>query len=456
VSSSPIYPELVTGREDGFAGGPWTVRRGSIFRGEASCNLTERILEVPLGADETSRVVRAHELMHARVSPHVKEHNSAFEGLSIRALECAEELRVNTLVARVGFDLGLLRDGSEKAGGKRLGESGDWAEAVCFLMAVLGTGGEKEYLAGIRQSSPSWLAGLRTLRKHALSTIGQISTSELGSTQLNDDLVPKGYANATMTLARVITESMSVRPPRTTDEVRAFRRSLEPGGRRAPSGQFAALHFDVRIALSARSRSSGVRHVRPSTSGVTMRYPSRLLTDSQRRAFARRSTHHGGIVIIDQSGSMDLDPDALTDLLRRAPNAVILGYSHSPGDRGNTPNAWVLAQRGAVALDVPVGNVGNGVDGPVLAWAIRQRHSRETIVWVTDGQVTDSNDHPDEGLTAECAQLVLHHRVRLVRHLVGAGASLSQDLPVPRSQWREFGRLGRKLLELQHSSMSQG
>lgn len=448
MNSSRVYPELVTGREDGFRSGSWTVQPGSIFRGEASCNLTERVLQVPFGADETSRVVRAHELMHARVSPHRREDGSLWEGLAPRALECAEELRVNSLVARVGFDLGLLRDGSEKAGGKRLGESGDWGEAVCFLMAVLGTGGEKEYLAGIRQSSPTWLAGLRALRKHALGTIDQRSTSELASTMLNAESIPTGYANITMTLARVLTESMSARPPRTTDEVRAFRRSLEPGGRRAPSGQFATLVFDESVTKGERPRSGGVRRVRPSTTGVTMRYPSRLLIDSQRRAFAHRSSRHGGIVLVDQSGSMDLDPDALSKLLRRAPNAMIVGYSHCPGDRVGTPNAWVLAQRGAVALNVPVGNVGNGVDGPVLAWVIRQRLLREPIVWVTDGQVTDSNDHPDEGLTTECANLVHLHQVRLVRHLEEAGPLLTNGHSIPRTQWQSFGRLGRKLTEL--------
>ena len=451
-----MYPELVTGREDGFGARPWTVRPGSVFRGEASCNLTERTLEVPLGADETSRVVRAHELMHARVSPHVRERSGTFHGLSPRALECAEELRVNSLVERVGFDLAMLRDGSEKMGGRRLGESGDWAEAACFLMAVLGTGGEKEYFAGIRQSNPSWLAGLRSLRKYALTMISATSTSVLGSTQLNDDLVPLGYADVTMKLARVVTNAMSARPPRSTDEVRAFRRSLEPGGRRAPSGTFATLLFDQRVALNPRTRSRGVRRFRPSNTGVTLRYPSRLLTDDQRRAFARRSTHHGGIVIIDQSGSMDLDPTALMDLLRRAPNAVIVGYSHCPGDRGDTPNAWVLAQRGVTACEVPTGNVGNGVDGPVLRWAIQQQYSREPIVWITDGQVTDSNDHPDAELTAQCAQLVLQHRIRLVRDLKAAGASLAWRKSTPASALSQFGRVGRKIAEMQDVSMSQG
>ena len=49
---SPVYPELVTGREDGFGAGAWRVREGSTRRGEASCDLAERILEVPLGRDD--------------------------------------------------------------------------------------------------------------------------------------------------------------------------------------------------------------------------------------------------------------------------------------------------------------------------------------------------------------------------------------------------------------------
>ncbi len=72
-----------------------------------------------------------------------------------RALECAEELRVNTLIGRLHFDLALLRDGSEKVVGADA-EGGDWAEAICFLMAVIGTGAEKEFLAGVRQIEPSW------------------------------------------------------------------------------------------------------------------------------------------------------------------------------------------------------------------------------------------------------------------------------------------------------------
>ena len=446
--SDVVHPELVTGREDGFINTPWTVKPGSTRRGEASCNLTERILEVPLGRDATSRVVRAHELMHARVSPHLFEHHGALDEMAPRALECAEELRVNTMIERLHFDVALLHDGSEKSGARRIAESGDWSEAVCFLMAVLGTGGEKAFLTGIRQIAPTWMPGLRAVRKRALAVMAGFDSASLGATRLNEEGLPSGYANSTVVLARILTQSMDARAPSTAEELRAFRRSLEPGGRRAPTGRFAALCFDDAVTMSPRVRSAGVRRARASTSGPSMRYPSRLLTDDRKRAFSQRSTWHGGIVIIDQSGSMDIEDETLSGLLRRAPSALVLGYSHRPGDNGSTPNVWILADRGSVATHIRPGNIGNGVDGAVLAWALRQRRGVEPIVWVTDGQVTDSHDHPDASLSVACAEMVRRHRIRLVRELAGAGRALSSGRTPARSQLVQFGRLGRSLLEI--------
>ncbi len=447
MTAGVIFPELLSGREDEEVTRPWTVREGSTTRGTASCNLAERILEVPLGPGAQARVVRAHELMHARVSPHVHHLMKALDEVSPRALECAEELRVNTLLARVHFDLTLLKDGTEKIGGRRVGEAGEWAEAVCFLMAVLGTGAEKEYLAGVRQGRASWLPALRAIRKRALALLDQQSTTSLGSTRLNDEGLPSGYASATLVIARMLTQSLEARVPVTPEELRAFRRSLEVGGRRPPTGRFAALVFDDSLGRSVRRAVGFLRRTRATTSGTTLRYPGRLLTDDHRRAFAQRRRRHGGVVVIDQSGSMDLDPEALKDLARSAPHALVVGYSHRPGDRGSTPNAWLLCDRGSIPTACPSGNVGKGVDGPVLRWALAQRHANEPVVWITDGQVTDSHDHPDPGLTLECANLVRRHRIRLVRDLAGASATLRSARPMTPAHFAAFGRVGHQLRE---------
>lgn len=446
MSGSLIYPELLSGRSDEETLRPWTIQEGSAVRGAASCNLTERILEVPLGAGDQARVVRAHELMHARVSPYAHHMLRALDEVSPRALECAEELRVNTLLARLGFDLSVLCDGTEKPGARRLASDGSWSEAVCFMLAVLGTGAEREFFSGVRLGDVNWLAPLRAIRKRAIAILDQ-STGALSATRLNDNDLPSGYAASTLVIARMVTNVLGARVPTSAQELRTFRRSLEAGGRRPPTGVFAPLFVDDALARCHEVQRTSSRRTSPATNGTVMRYPGRLLTDQHRRAFGRRITARGGIVVVDQSGSMDVDPAQLHALVRASPGALVVGYSHRPGDRGVTPNCWVLCDRVKVAASYPSGNVGNGVDGPVLCWALRQRRRDEAMVWVTDGQVTDSHDHPDERLAAWCAALVRRHRIRLARDLAEATTVLRTNRPLPQRRWIEFGRLGRKLLE---------
>ncbi len=442
-----VFPDLVTGREDGFVGGPWRVQPGSSLRGGASCNLTDRILEVPLGSDPVARVVRAHELVHSRVSPHEAPWRANLADVDPRALECAEELRVNTLAGRLGFDVTLLCDGTEKEGGRRLGEAGAWDEVACFLLAVMGTGAERAFLAGVRRGQPEWMGALRVLQRRVRSLIDHCTTPIMSCTRLGDDGIPQGYAATTVVVARLVTGVLSARVPVGATELRTFRRSLETGGRRPPSGRFATLVFasDVDVDVRSRSRARVLRRDRPATSGTVLRHPERLLTDPLQRAFTRPTRYHGGIVVIDQSGSMDLDALAMQRVVRGAPDALVVGYSHKPGDRGATPNVWLLVHGGRTVREWPTGNVGNGVDGPVLQWALARRVGAEPVVWVTDGQVTDSNDHPDAALAQECADIVLRHRVRLSRDVGDAARLLASRAIREPVDYRDFGRVGRAI-----------
>jgi hypothetical protein len=275
--------------------------------------------------------------------------------------------------------------------------------------------------------------------------MNELETSEIGSTLPNEENVPHGYAVTTVEIARIIDRASQAKAPHDPDSLRKFRRSLEPGGRRAASGHFADLLFDDSFEVHYRVRGSSPRRQGPSRSGTVMRYPSRLLSDDHMRAFATKRRRHGGVVVIDQSGSMDIGEKDLEALLRLAPDALIVGYSHRPGDFGTTANAWILAARGSVAFGARSGNVGNGVDGPILRWAVARAKGSGPVVWVTDGQVTDSNDHPDESLSEECALFVRKHRISMVRELSQAGAALACYKPFVPSH---FGRVGRKLVEL--------
>ena len=444
MSDVEVFPELITGRDDGFAVGPWRIERGSSWRGEASCDLAQRVLKVPWERDERARVVRAHELIHVRVSPHRCDWLDHVADISARALECAEEMRVNTILLRLGFDADQLRDGSERLGGERLACSENWSEAVCFLLAVLGTGAERDFVAGIRRGDPSWVAPLRAVAARAKAIVRNASADELGATLARVDDVPLGYGEFTIPLARLVTSVSDARLPRDAESLRRFKRSLKPGARRPPSGHFADLCF-AESTMKVRARTGGVRHRRPAVNGVVLAYPGRLLTDEQRRVFASPSRRHGGVVVIDQSGSMDLDEETLAGLVRRAPDSLVVGYSHRPGDHGTTPNAWVLADRGGVLAQVPKGNVGNGVDGPVLRWALAHRRPGEPLIWVSDGQVTDSADHPDADLARDCARLVRLHQIVMVRTIDEVSDALRTRRR--RRPWTDFGRVGRAIRE---------
>lgn len=439
-----VFPELVVGRNDGVDGAAWIIKPGSANRGGASCNFTERVLTVPLGDRPVDRVVRAHELMHVRVSPSTPRDALLPNDVHPRAAECAEEYRVNFLLAETGFDTGLLCDGSEKVGAARLAERGAWDEAICFLLAVAGTGAERPYLAGLRTHRREWIAPFRALLKRASTIMNSLPVAVVASTHRGGDGVLEGYSRTTIALARVITQAMQSKVPETPQELQRFRRSLEAGSRRAPTGVFAPLTILVAGELDGAPRLRSHRRPRPSVTGTSLRYPTRLLSDPLQRAFATKQRSRGGVILIDQSGSMDLEAADLEALLDRAPDALILGYSHRPGDVGATANAWVLADANGVRTEVPPSNIGNGVDGPALEWAIGLRRPGEPVVWVTDGQVTDSHDHPCDSLSLLCAVLVVRHGVRLVRTLEEVPAALAGRT----NAIRDFGRVGRAVCEL--------
>jgi hypothetical protein len=101
----------------------------------------------------------------------------------------------------------------------------------------------------------------------------------------------------------------------------------------------------------------------------------------------------------------------------------------------------VLADRGRAVSSTRSGNVGNGVDGPALRFALSRRRGPEPVVWLSDGQVTDSGDHADALLAAQCARLVLRHGIRMVDSVDGAVIALrARGRPIGRN--RALGRVG--------------
>jgi hypothetical protein len=270
---------------------------------------------------------------------------------------------------------------------------------------------------------PDWARACRSLERDLLGAVRRVPTWSLASTTIGADGLPEGFAVHTSALARLLRARVEAGAATPTHRRRR-------GARPAPSGAFAPLVLDASVVLDRRLRG-GVRPGRRfASSGRRVLRADRLVTDPARRAFERPAKRRGGIVVVDQSGSMSLSNDELEALVARAPGALVVGYSHAPGSTG-VPNAWILACGGRAATRLRAGNVGNGVDGPVLRFALSRRRGREPLIWICDGQVTDSGDHADQQLAMECARLVARHGIVMVASVreaieaIGRRAALS-------------------------------
>jgi hypothetical protein len=450
------YPEWLERQDNGDQGepAPWSIEPGHPTRGNAWTNIDGKRMRVPLGADETSRAVRAHEMVHAKVSPingPVVPYHWACDGITEALAVACEEFRVNTIASDAGFDMSHLHDGSEKRAGEMMAASNSIEDIVYAITSMEGTGAIKGFMSGIRRAVKDGKADPRLLnhangvrkilrrnRKHWLApwATGLASTEPCDVQATPDESaiisIPMGYRDFTLGLAGQLANML---PPKSGTEVSEYLKEGDPdvpdsGG----SNEFARLILD-KLPLTERVAGRLGRRRIACNTGKDPRRISRMLTDPEKRVFDRRAKGIGGVVLIDQSGSMHLSDDDVWNIVKAAPGCVVIGYSH--GDRRGEPNCWVLADRGKVVSHVRSGNGGNGVDGPALAYALSRRRNNEPVVWVCDGYVTSATDAYVDALADVCINMVRKHGVHMVNNVNEALEAFSK---VARGE-----RLGAKL-----------
>jgi len=169
LGKGPV-PEIATAGRRDASPGSWIVEPGPAARGEAWTSTVERRMRVPFDRSDLSRLVRAHEQMHARISPRFGDADvcmsyggadtpAVFPTLDARALKVAEEYRVNECAGRVGFAMDDLTDGSERETGRRAATGGDW-DGVVLTSAAFATSGRARgkahtaFVRGLRDAAP--------------------------------------------------------------------------------------------------------------------------------------------------------------------------------------------------------------------------------------------------------------------------------------------------------------
>lgn len=468
-------PELL-GRND-HEHGRWVVDACNPRRGEPYTNLIDREMKVPTHDTDLARVIRAHELMHAKVSPAESwpawiERNIA----SQKAMTVVEELRVNLLCQKAGFDVkGNLTDGGETADGERVAATKDWSGAVQMSIATAGTASNKAFLNGVRRHNRQWGEILTDISKRAVKEMEKaFKTGTLASTEVHPKtkLAPLGFAH-TERIAEWVDRLSANAPEEPTEEAGASGSGAEgestteapKRGRGRPkkettagghsnagehgNGSATGNPYKGITPTSPHGRSGGVptwgnlviercampKHTRgnigktrtASNVGRSPRRIHRLLTDPEKRVFDKVKRGVGGIVIIDGSGSMSFTHDQIRRIVESAPGATVAVYTDRDHGAGGT-NMWVIADKGKMVNELPdVFGHGNGVDFPAIEWAVKNRQtSRSPIVWVTDGGVCPTNGGYTDMLAMQCINFCKKNKIIVVPYVEEAVTELKR------------------------------
>lgn len=427
--------------------GEWVVENCEARRGIPSTSITERIMRVPTKDEALSRVIRAHEMMHAKVSPAGDWEQWLKRGIASEASLCAvEEARVNLLCKRAGFDVEqYLADGGETADGERIVATDDWAGAVRMAVTTAGTAGNKLFLNGVRRHNRLWGKALLSISKRTIKELGKITNSYLADTSIEPSikLAPRGFVH-TERLAEWVDRLAGMDSPQEKQESEKDDSSSDEGDSEDASQVTARAHSNIGVTESADDVLEKIKTITPSSPsrdvphwgelvvekmsmpkltngnigrkriasniGRSPRRLHRLATDPEKRVFDKVKRGIGGVVIIDGSGSMSLSHDQVRRIVEASPGCTVAVYT----DRNcrDETNFWILAEKGRMTDELPSIGHGNGVDFPAIEWGVKHRqNSRSPVIWVTDGGVCGPNQGYSDILAMQCIEYCKKNRI---------------------------------------------
>lgn len=445
-------PEML-GRQDAEHG-QWEIEECMPRRGVPATSITARKMLVPTQDTELSRAIRAHEMMHAKVSPGADFEKWIARRIATEAsLIVAEELRVNYLCRKAGFAVDEhLTDEGETADGERLASTNDWAGAVRMAIATAGTASNKPFLNGIRRHNRLWGKALLDISKRAVKEMEKFHrTGRLASTEIHSrtGITPYGFF-FTEKIAEWVDRLAGMEPPQEQEEVnesssddagevgdeegvktekRAHSnigvqkpssdkqlqriKSITPDSMRGGVPYWGNLVIE-KLPMPIRTKGNLGKVRTASNVGRSPRRMHRYMTDPERRIFDHKRRGMGGVVVIDASGSMALSHSDVRLIVEESPGATVIAYTDKDNGAGG-PNAWILADRGRMVDELPEVGCGNGVDFPALEWAVKHRqHSSAPILWVTDGGVCGPTQGFSNLLANQCTQFCKEKRIIVV------------------------------------------
>ena len=389
---SPI-PEAISGNT-------WKVTKSD----QPHVDLVERILSAPTDDSPASAFMRAHEMIHVKITPPASpELLSLRHEASIMALQSVEDMRVHLFMDNRKIPKGNLKPRDLQ----RI--LADIAEAPPNTRTLA-------YLLNASYSLPDY----PKIREAIYNTYdSDVPEGDYGirAIQIHDAVVEKfrqhacrkdsmvmcqeGFEKVTVQAARYMDKLLSYSPEQAVDVMSYVNSQITDNGR------WGVLEDPI-VRLKGEIPHSSMRIKRHiwRDEGVAPAAVYRVTVDG--RIFKHKKKYNGGTVLIDLSGSMHIAQKDLAEIVKAAPAATVAVYA----GRGVGGRLVIVAENGRVAKveDIHTAMLyegssmtGNIVDGPSLEWLAKQQEPR---IWISDGVVTGVGDKLFFNLAVEANEIV--------------------------------------------------
>lgn len=430
------------GRRDVVLSGDWSVNICEFERGAPRTNISGKEMHVP-GYDEMpSRCVRAHEMIHAKVSPANFEEWIKRGNATARAMVAVEEMRVNFLAQKLGYPVDEhLKDGGEAESGSIAARNDDWKSALLGAVACAESAAFDSFLYGVKKHKPEWVPVIKATVRKIRKTFSK--ASDLART--HDYMNYHGFRYTESCAAWLDMVGEEAEPKGDSEHLSLTKEDIEKMNPHKPAGEhgetsvppcvaWGQLNVTTSVMLRKLSGSVSAKR-RASDVGRNPRRLNRALTDPHRRIFDARRRTNGGVVLIDASGSMQFETDDIKAIVMASPGCLVAMYSENGDGKTGAPNLFIIAKDGKFVDEIPPHDNGNNIDLPALQWAVAQRKNiKDPVVWVTDGAVTATDGECYDVLTVECIQFCKKNDVYVAEDQPHALALMKQLVSGKRPQ----------------------
>lgn len=363
------------------------------------CDFKGRVIVAPSGNDHMSKIIRTHEMAHARFTKvdFSDEQKKALERIHPAAFQIAEDCLIT-------YEL------------NGLGLPAPCNCSVCREQAeMMTTMTARHVMIGMEEREAREVATIWTQVK-----MGQMTELNLPpdphspEREYRERGMPAGHHPITQAVYEII-QSPKIAPIQKRIEI-AELLTLAGTRRKLPSKPPKPLKmkqeegepdwrkmtiFHPPLIVDHRTRAY-VNRI--SDTGAIPKYMHRLPLDM--KIFGNRKRINRGNVLIDCSGSMGLNDEDLEKLIKRFPAGKVAGYSGG--------ELVILAEDGKMVKEIPEWDDSNECDGPALEWLEKQSGPK---FWVSDGCVTEQGDEFTSRALKACLEIVNRAGIKQVTQI---------------------------------------